>query len=415
MIVTKITTNTTFTKKKKESYLLFVIFVTFVVFVTDVRVVNVRGQHVSFDAAVAGLKSPDARERLRSLELLREAGSVESIAAVAPLVSDVDDRVQLAAIATELRLFLAEGGPKTTIVDAFAGAPFSVYARPVPRDLTAALLRAAADDTKQVRLDAAYTLGAIGRPPLSAADAIALAAGLQHPDPATRAAVARACGRLQVRESGDALVAAMNDPDPDARLAAVWALGELRFERAVQALTDFSAHYGGSVLGLASLSSLARIAHGSSAPVFRAALADRNAEVRGIGAEGAARLRDRAALPRLEQAIAAERDPRVQASLLFALAALGERQPETLAMLLADKRAFGIARDHLRELGEPALPGLVPQLQHPDAAVRRGVVDVLGIIGGAATANTIWTLQQDPDASVREATARALERLKKAA
>lgn len=385
-------------------------FVLLVVFVVGIRT---SAQQVRFDETVARLKSPDARERIEALQRLGEAAYPEAIAAVAPLVIDIDDRVQLAAIAAEVRFFLAEGGPKATIVDVFATVPFSVYPRPVPRDLTVALLGALWDETKQVRLDAAYTLGAVGHPPLSQPDAAALLGALRHPDPATRAAVARACGRLQVRESGDALVAAMNDTNPDARLAAIWALGELRFDRAVQALTDFASHYGTSEVGLAALSSLARIAHASSAPAFRAALGDRNVDMRRLGAEGVARLRDRAALPQIEQGIAAERDARAQAALLFALNTLGQRQAESLAMLLADKRAFAVARDYLRELGEPAVPALVPQLEHPDAAVRRGVVDVLGVIGGAEMANTIWTLQQDPDGAVREATARALERMKK--
>jgi HEAT repeat protein len=384
-------------------------FVTLLVFVVTV---GSDAQRARFDEAVGRLKSPDARERLGALQSLREAAFPEAIPAIAPLVSDIDDRVQLSAIAAEVRLFLAEGGEKTTIVDAFGGVPFTVYPRPVPRDLTVALLRAIGDETKQVRLDAAYALGAIGRPPLAQPDAAPLLNALRHKDAATRAAAARACGRLQVRESGDALVETMNDADGDVRLAAIWALGELRFDRAVQALTDFASHYGASPAGLASMASLARIAHPSSAPLFRAALGDRNAEVRRLGAEGIGRLRDRAALPRLEQGAAAERDPRAQAALLFAMNMLGARQAESLAMLLADKRAFALTREYLRELGAPAVPALVPQLEHSDADIRRGVVDVLGVIGGADMANTIWTLQQDPDNLVREATTRALERLK---
>ncbi len=408
MITTTFTKVTKITKNEGTIRLLvfLVIFVTFVNFVMPVR-----AQQVSFESAVAGLKNPDARERLRAVQLLRDSALPEAIPAVAPLVADVEDRVQLAAIDAEARLFQAEGRPDATIVDLFADAPYSVFARPVPPELTAALLRAIADENKQVRLGGAYLLGTVGRAPLAAADAVALTAGLQHPDPATRAAVARACGRLQVREAGDALVAAMNDRDRDTQLAAIWAVGELRFERAVQALTDFSAHYGGSEIGLATRSSLARIAHPSSARFFRAGLAAGDVETRRLAVEGLARLRDRAALPQLQQGIATERDPRAQAALLFALVALGERQPESLAMLLADRRAFPIARDYLRELGPSVVPGLVPQLQHADPSVRRGVVDVLGMLGGDGMANTIWTLQQDPDVAVRDAAARALERL----
>jgi hypothetical protein len=368
-------------------------------------------QPARFDEAVARLRRPEARERLDALRQLGESAYPEAIAPVAPLVSDVDDRVQLAAIAAEVRFYLAEGDAKTSIVDAFAGVPFTMYPRPVPAELTAALLRAIGDENRQVRLDAAYALGAIGVP-LAASDVPVLIAALGQTDPAMRAAVARVCGRLGVRQAGDRLVEMMNDGNADVRLAAMWALGELRFERAVQALTDFQGHYGSASEGLAALAALAKIAHPSSAPLFRAALTQEHVEARRLGAEGAGRLRDAQALQQIEQGVAAERDARAQAALLFALNTLGQRQADSLAMLLADSRAFPHARDYLTELGTPAIRALVPQLEHDDAAIRRGVVDVLGAIGGREMANTIWTRQQDPDEGVRQATARALERLR---
>lgn len=388
----------------------FVSLVTFVLFVIPVRA---HAQPARFDETIARLKSPDARERLDALRLLRESVYPDAIGPVAPLVSDLDDRVQLAAIAAEVRFYLAEGDAKTTIAEAFAGVPFTMYPRPVPADLKAALLRASTGDGSwQVRQEAAYALGAIARDPLSQSDAALLIATLRHPDATTRAAAIRLCGRLQVAQAGDALVSAMNDPDGDVRLAAIWALGELRFDRAVSALVEFAAHFGPREAGLASLTALARIAHPSSAAVFRAALASRNAEERRIGAEGVGRIKDSAALPLIEQALASERDLRAQAGFLFALNRLGRKQADSLAMLLSDKGAFHVTRDYLRELGEPAIPALVAQLEHEDPGVRRGVVDVLGVIGGPDMANTIWTRQQDSIEVVRDATARALERLR---
>jgi HEAT repeat protein len=146
--------------------------------------------------------------------------------------------------------------------------------------------------------------------------------------------------------------------------------------------------------------------------MFRSALSDQNAEVRRLAAEGVGRLRDSVALPQLEQGLASEQDWRVRAALLFALTRLGRQQASSIAMMLADDDSFALAREYLLELGEPAVPSLIPQLEHENATVRRGVVDVLGVLGGANMANTIWTLQQDPDEPVREATTRALERLR---
>jgi HEAT repeat protein len=366
----------------------------------------------SFDQTLAALKSPDARARLAAVQQLTDARYPEAIAPVAPLVTDADDRVQLSAIAAELAIFAAErpsGRPSS--VDAFVDVPFSVYALPVPRELTAALLAAMSDDNRQVRLDAAYTLGALARPPLSQSDAVVVIGALQHTDAATRAAAARVAGRLKVREAGDPLIAAMNDADADVRLAAVWALGELQFERAVESLGDFTAHYTRSELGLAALSALARIAHGSSVAMFRQALSDRSADVRRLAAEGLGRCRDAASIAALETLAASDPDVQVQAAALFALGRLGKASTPALADLLSHERASVAVRQYLLEAG--ATPGVLSsRLASADPRVRRGIVDVLGLVGGAGDVSAIAALQQDPDAAVRAASARALYRLK---
>ncbi|MGE5813669.1 MAG: HEAT repeat domain-containing protein, partial [Acidobacteriota bacterium] len=249
----KLTKATTITMEKLTKHGTWLCLSSFVVLVVlfVLFVVPVRGQAqpAKLDEAIARLKSPDATERLDALRMLREAAYADAIGPVAPLVSDLDDRVQLAAIAAEVRFYLAEGDARTSIVDAFAGVPFSIYPRAVPPELVAALLRAMSDETRQVRLDAAYALGAIGRPLVADAEVAALLNVLGHPDAATRAAAARVCGRLlRERTAAEPLIAAMNDKDTDARAAAMWALGELRSPHAVRALTDFATYYGTSPL-----------------------------------------------------------------------------------------------------------------------------------------------------------------------
>ena len=365
----------------------------------------------SLDLTVARLRSPDARERLQAIALLREAGQPAAIPAIAPLVTDLDDGVQLAAISAECALFRAEGlDSRAAIVDAFVGVPFSVFARPVPRDLTAALARALSDATRQVRLDAAYALGAIARPPLAAGDAAAVLSALEHPDPATRAAAARVAGRLQIAQAGDALVALMNDADADVRIAAMWAAGELRFERAVRSLAEFAAHYRRSPAGLAALAALAKIAHASSVPLFRSALTDRSADVRRLAAEGLGRMADRASAAELETIATSDRDIVVRAAALFALHRIGRPSVPSLAALLAPGRTFGAVRQYLLE-AQPDPRALATQLASADAAVRRGVADVLGVIADPSSAAVLLPLQQDADPEVRAAATRALERL----
>jgi HEAT repeat protein len=249
------------------------ILVTFVVFVVQAR--DPRAAQPAVADIVSRLGDPDARVRLQAID--------EVLAMY--LAEDLDSRARKALVPEPAGLTRAQR--------AFAGAPFSVWPGSPAPELTAALLRALSDSDRQVRLDAAYTVGAIARPPLSSEDTTRLLVGLGHADAPTRAAAARVIGRLQVQQGGDALVTAMNDPDDDVRVGAMWALGELRFDRGVQALTGFSTYYGRGALGLAALDALARIAHPSSAPLFREALLDRNPVVRRRAAEALGRAGDR--------------------------------------------------------------------------------------------------------------------------
>lgn len=377
--------------------------------------VQAPAQQPAFTDVVARLKSPDAAARVEAIETLRQTNFPQAIPVLAPLVVDVDDRVQLAAIDAELALFLAEDiAPDrraSRAARAFEGAPFTVLPRPVPRELVLSLLRAVADDNPQVRVDAAYLLGTIARPPLAAGDAQTVITALQAPDPETRQAMARVAGRLQLTRAGDALVNAMNDEDASVRLAAIRAVGELRFERGVQSLVDFVKYYGNSEIGFAAYAALARIGHASSVAAFRAGLTDGNAAIRRLSAEGAGRAHDSIVVDQLAL-LSTDKDSSVRAAADFALQLIGRAALDRLVPLLADARAHVQTRDYLLELGPSIAPGLVGYLQSPDAPVRHGVIEVLGVIGGADAARAVGALQQDPDAQVRAAVTRALERLR---
>src|SRR6185503_3900788 len=58
--------------------------------------------------AIRNLRHPDPKARVSAVEALGNAGAVEAIDAVAPLVVDSDDRVQFAAIDAELLFFLID-------------------------------------------------------------------------------------------------------------------------------------------------------------------------------------------------------------------------------------------------------------------------------------------------------------------
>ena len=54
------------------------------------------------------LASPDAATRLRTVQMLKDAAYPEAAVPLAKLVVDPQDEVQLAAIAAEINIFLAE-------------------------------------------------------------------------------------------------------------------------------------------------------------------------------------------------------------------------------------------------------------------------------------------------------------------
>jgi len=66
------------------------------------------GVQVSFEQASADLTSPDAKVRLRAVQLLKGAMYPEAALPLVPLLTDAQDEIQLEAIAAELNIFLAD-------------------------------------------------------------------------------------------------------------------------------------------------------------------------------------------------------------------------------------------------------------------------------------------------------------------
>ncbi len=262
-----------------------------------------------FEDVVRNLRNPDPKIRISAVRLLRETGYAEAIVPLAGVVNDQVDSIQLEAIDAELSYFLVE--PVTSkkrvalvveVQDARAmrrrrssGARWPCGPSRCPTELVDALLQAVDDTNKKVRVEAIYTLGVIGsgsQLKLSETATASLLKALDHYDPAVRAGAARVAGRLQVKSAGDALLKAVNDSNAEVRYASMRALGEIRDERAVQALTEQLTYYGKGEGAWSALDALARIAHPSSVPVFKARLTDKDAYIRRAAIEGLARAGD---------------------------------------------------------------------------------------------------------------------------
>lgn len=392
-----------------------------------------------FDPILADMRSPKEGTRIKGLRTLMLSGYPEVLSAMAPLVLDASNAVQLEAIDALLTVCLApapnphhvgsykaENGSIAPAV--FDALPLAVLPRAMPADVLVNLSAATKDDDARVRTAAALALGtlgsgAIGVRPADADRSITtdLVYALRHPDPATREALLRATARLfeppphasAPTAVGDAVIAALNDPDTRVRLWASDTLGWLGERRAATALGERLAFYAKGPEAEAALHALARIAPPDAAGTFRAFLPSASARMRVMALEGLGRLGDTAAVPAISSALAQERDPSVLLAGAYAYFRLGGQENlEQLATALLDPSLVRQARVYLTELGAEAAPGLRPYLQRPDPALRQAVVEVLGLSGDQGSLRALETSVRDADPAVAEASRQALIRLR---
>src|SRR5688572_23555562 len=130
---------------------------------------------------VRNLRHPDPETRLSAVNRLAEGAHTAAAAQVAALMTDPDDRVQLAAIEAELSFFRADrvgggvrvlgmgGSSNGPAQDAFEAGPLLRAAAPAPVMVLNQLLAAVRDENVRVRFDAIHAFGFIAEPPLDAA------------------------------------------------------------------------------------------------------------------------------------------------------------------------------------------------------------------------------------------------------
>jgi HEAT repeat protein len=283
---------------------------------------------------------------------------------------------------------------------------------PVPAVIVDNLLVALDDANDRVRFEAIHALGALSRPPLTVPQTRKLTAALDHYDPIVRAASARVIARLQVKEAEDALITATNDSNQAVRQFAMYALGELKSQKAVAALTNQVKNYRSNVQATFALLALAKIAHPSSADLFRQYLAAKDPGHRAASAEGLARVGAKDYVPQIEQRLEAERGPAVRLAYFFALHKLGRNSLEQLVMALQDDGAAPQASEYLIELGPPVAKALAPYLTAREPNIRGRVAELLGLIGGPDVLQALESARLDQNEAVARAVAAAIERIK---
>lgn len=384
------------------------------------------GAQVPFEQVVANLQAPKPNDRMTALRMLRDAGFAEAIVPAAALLTDPDNRVQHAALETEVSFFLARRletrrrialvvevrGPSAAEA-AFDAEPGAVLRRPVPAVLMRALSGAMRDETPAVQAQAMYVLGAIGRPPVDAAIEAQLTALIAHPDVSVSIAAMRAAGRLQVKSAGESLIIKLNERQAPPRFAALDALGQLREDRAVEAVANLVKFHGNDLEGRAAFEALARIGHPASTSLFTPRLADRDDRVRQRAAEGLGLAGDRQLVSLLESGLSVDRSETVRLAMVYALHRLGRPSIDLLVQGLLSPKTVVQAREYFLALSPGVNANLQDYLRSASAPTRAAAAEMLGIIADGSSLLVLQPLaSSEPDPDARAAIVAAIERIR---
>src|SRR5580765_3124259 len=359
------------------------------------------------------VSSPSASVRRQALRGLRGRGGPETLPLLARLVGDAEVDIREGAVGGVIGVYVQpRKGSTHDAAEAFEVGRFRAQVWPVPAELSVALVKALADEAPPVRRDAAYALGIVLAPPVTDAVAFEIMSSLSDREPSVRIAAARALGHLRVKAAGVPLIGRINDEDLDVRLASMRALGDLRYERAVAALTDQFTFYVRGIAGRSALTALGAIGHSSSIPLFEAQTTSGYPAHRRAAYEGLARSGRAAAIaPRIEAAMASEKDARVLTAMAFALASAGRDGVNRVIDGLTDRDNAENALIYLVDLGRPQAAAVAARLNDPNPVVREQIAIALGFIGGPEAAAALNGARGEADPTVRNAIDVALFRV----
>jgi HEAT repeat protein len=235
---------------------------------------------------------------------------------------------------------------------------------------------------------------------------------LDDADAWVRYFAARAIGQQGYSESLDGLMRlAQTDTARQVRIAAVDALGQIGGPRAVAVLASLVEAPEPDLMS-AALKALGHIGHPDALPPLLEALrsTDQARRLKALaalgerGGEGVAET--------LQWIAAADKDAAVVQAAIDALARLATAEAiNALITLTADaaRREASIAA--LVHLGERNIEAIGRGISHPQASVRRAVVEALGRMKHPLASEILIQALDDREASVRLATVSALARL----
>jgi HEAT repeat protein len=345
--------------------------------------------HPAMPERVIGLlHSPDAVARESAVRIAGYFGYRAAVDPILAAASDASEPVRVAAL---------------------EHLPFVDDAR-----VLSVLVAAVARDTPKARAAAARALARVE----GDAAGQALLAATSDPDHWVRYFASRSLGERREREAVGRLVAvAEADPLPHVRIAALDAVGRVGDTTAVTHLARCAEDDEKDVAG-AALRALGRLGAPDALATLRAAAraddpARRLAAVEALAAHGTPD-----AVGQLEWLAGGDPDTAVAAAAVVSLGEVAARAEtgavaavDALVALCSDPARRAAAADVISGLPPSLIPHVARGLRHPQAPVRRRVVECLGrFLDQHATAFIAGALQDDA-AIVRETAVAALARL----
>ena len=222
-------------------------------------------------------------------------------------------------------------------------------------------------------------------------------------------------GKIQDISAGPKLVDLLNSSNKQIRQDAAVTVGILRTRSAVPRLQALYENDPNQDTRQAALQGLAYIGDPVSEPIFLKALNDKEASVRGYGAQGLARAKDKDALPDLLRSTPAEKNADARVAMQFAITALGRNDYLSAIVQSLDSGQSDEARAYLVELArEPGfLAQLYPYMNSRNAQVQQGLCNVLMYAGDNTSVHPLEQLSHDRNSAVAAAALRALSAVRR--
>lgn len=271
-----------------------------------------------------------------------------------------------------------------------------------------ALLRASRDESPKIRASAAQSLGFLENmralPELTRA--------LTDQDSWVRYYAARSLGRIGSPEAIDALACIVHsDPANQVRIAAADALGSIGGARVVSVLAPLVDSEDRDV-ARAGLKALGAVGHPDAIHPILEALQSPDPARRSDAVTALTARQDEAAVQALERTAAEDADPGVSETAIVQLAVIATPlSVEALIRLAAARHLRDAAIGALARLNPAHIDRLASALNHPDAEVRRAVVEAVSRMKHPRASELLGRALEDEAPAVRLAAVFALKRM----